>query len=470
MTAGKELREAREKKELSLHEVSDELHIRMTYLQAIENGRAEILPSVVQGRGFVRMYAEYLGLDAGDVLRSWDNPQALDSVSERIPNIEPIERTQPRPTAKAVKPAVFQSMTIPAPEKTASPVVASGVSFPPISGWGVSQPEKTEEDPIRDIFRDIGGQLKQRREKLCLTLEDCESQTLIRANYIGSMENGDFDQLPSFIQGRGMLNNYAVFLNLDVDTIMLRFSDALQLLSQDKARNALEASARNVEKRAKPVKRPNKLRQFLTPDLFVGVVVIFGMAAVIIYSAVKISAYRSLQPTALPDLNAAFMQQFEQSTGQPAYLPTSTATVDPNTLLQNSLANLAGQEAAGEGEAAQPVQVILSANQRTYLSVTADGKEVFSGRTLPNSSYPFDAQNLIEVTTGNASAISVVYNQTNLGLLGSIGQVISIEFSSQMAATPTPRFSPTPTSTFEPTYTPQPETPLPTLTVTPYIP
>ena len=104
------------------------------------------------------------------------------------------------------------------------------------------------------------------------------------------------------------------------------------------------------------------------------------------------------------------------------------------------------------------------------MTVKSDGKEVFNGRTLPNNTYPFDAENLIELTTGNADALSVVYNQQNLGRLGKLGENITIVFSPFMAATPTPQFSPTPTNTYEPTYTPQPETPLPTNTPTPYIP
>ena len=82
----------------------------------------------------------------------------------------------------------------------------------------------------------------------------------------------------------------------------------------------------------------------------------------------------------------------------------------------------------------------------------------------------FDAENEIVLSISNADAISVVYNQQNMGRLGKLGEVMTVIFTSSMAATPTPQFSPTPTNTYEPTYTPQPETPLPTNTPTPYIP
>ena len=72
--AGNILRETREQKGVSIKEASDVLHIRIPYLQALENGRAEIIPSAVQARGFLRIYAEYLDLNATDIIQEWDNP------------------------------------------------------------------------------------------------------------------------------------------------------------------------------------------------------------------------------------------------------------------------------------------------------------------------------------------------------------------------------------------------------------
>ena len=61
LEAGNILRETREQMGVSIKDASDSLHIRIPYLQALESGRAEIIPSAVQARGFLRIYAEYLG-------------------------------------------------------------------------------------------------------------------------------------------------------------------------------------------------------------------------------------------------------------------------------------------------------------------------------------------------------------------------------------------------------------------------
>lgn len=52
-----------------LRNVAKTLHIRFIYLQAIEDGRYDDLPGAAYALGFIRSYAEYLGLDSAEVVR-----------------------------------------------------------------------------------------------------------------------------------------------------------------------------------------------------------------------------------------------------------------------------------------------------------------------------------------------------------------------------------------------------------------
>ncbi len=63
------LKQTRERYGQSLRDVSANLRIRMAYLQAIEGGRFRELPGPTYAVGFVRSYAEYLGLDAAEIVR-----------------------------------------------------------------------------------------------------------------------------------------------------------------------------------------------------------------------------------------------------------------------------------------------------------------------------------------------------------------------------------------------------------------
>src|SRR3954464_6577486 len=60
---GGSLREARLKRGLSPADVQKAIRIRDRYLQALEEERWELLPGDAYVKGFLRTYAEYLGLD-----------------------------------------------------------------------------------------------------------------------------------------------------------------------------------------------------------------------------------------------------------------------------------------------------------------------------------------------------------------------------------------------------------------------
>lgn len=65
---GKYLREEREKRGLSLHEVAMSLKINVKILTAIEEGNKDSLPAKTFLRGFVKSYAQFLKLDVDHVL------------------------------------------------------------------------------------------------------------------------------------------------------------------------------------------------------------------------------------------------------------------------------------------------------------------------------------------------------------------------------------------------------------------
>ena len=63
------LREAREDLGESLRGVSRTLRIRRIYLEAIEDGRFQDLPGPAYATGFIRTYADHLGLDCDEIIR-----------------------------------------------------------------------------------------------------------------------------------------------------------------------------------------------------------------------------------------------------------------------------------------------------------------------------------------------------------------------------------------------------------------
>jgi cytoskeletal protein RodZ len=68
-SVGALLRRKREGFRQDLYTVAGQLHIRLAYLKAIEDGRFKDLPGLTYASGFVRSYADYLGLDGEEMVR-----------------------------------------------------------------------------------------------------------------------------------------------------------------------------------------------------------------------------------------------------------------------------------------------------------------------------------------------------------------------------------------------------------------
>jgi len=67
--AGDMLRQRRQQLGLDLGDVAAVLKIKPAYLEALEQGRTDKLPAPVYAIGFMRGYADFLGLDSGEILR-----------------------------------------------------------------------------------------------------------------------------------------------------------------------------------------------------------------------------------------------------------------------------------------------------------------------------------------------------------------------------------------------------------------
>ena len=71
LTAGAYLKSVRISKKIALSTISSELRIREDYLENIESQESSALPEKVYALGFVRSYADYLGLDKAQLVEKF---------------------------------------------------------------------------------------------------------------------------------------------------------------------------------------------------------------------------------------------------------------------------------------------------------------------------------------------------------------------------------------------------------------
>jgi cytoskeletal protein RodZ len=386
----------------------------------LEANQFDLLPSSAQVRGFIRAYGEYLKLNSGELLQELDGEWKAFQVS-----------TAPSLTKEVVSSAATNSDT---------------------------------------IFKEIGDKLKSQRELMGLSLGDVERHTHIRMHYLQALEDGDISHLPSPVQGRGMLSNYASFLGLNNETILLRFADGLQasLFDRQAARSPNPTKPRQGEPAPTPA-RPSQMRRLFSMDLFAGGILIFFLIGFAIWGALRISALSSSQepsPTAPPVSELLLSTQGEVISGTITIMPTSVSSENSTAATEVPLRVETSQVVQAETtEVVQPtpnfvnapVQVYIVAKQRAWMKVTADEESVFEGRTMPGSAYTFSGNEEIILLTGNGGGLQVYYNQQDLGLLGTFGEVVEQVYSIQGVRTATPAILPTNTPA-------QTSTPAPTST------
>src|SRR3954464_15129890 len=82
---GGSLREARLKRGLSPADVQKAIRIRDRYLQALEEERWELLPGDAYVKGFLRTYADYLGLDGNLYVEEYNSRFARPDEPQLVP-------------------------------------------------------------------------------------------------------------------------------------------------------------------------------------------------------------------------------------------------------------------------------------------------------------------------------------------------------------------------------------------------
>ena len=415
MTAniGQELAQARQERGLTLEQIARETHIRLHYLEALEAGEFHKLPSQVQAKGFLRTYAAYLDLA----------PERFLSVFEKKP-------------------------------------VASKPPLQEQSDQAVKN-SKSHSDQEKAVFEKIGNDVKSQRELLGLSIEDVARHTHLRDHYLRALEAGDLNGLPSPVQGRGMLQNYASFLGLDSEQLLLMFAEGLQIRQ---SLHQTTPTRKKVSKRAGATQ--SKILRFFSIDMLVGLLLVTFLVGFVVWGIIQINSLNT-SPEALPTVPSIAESFF--NTSDVSISPDNddsdqmvTEAESPDTPLPAPVNNNEVDEDQIDSDEDDPivaesdgtVMVHLVIRQRAWLRVTVDGEVEYEGRVSPGSAYTFIGDQLVRINTGNGAAIEVHFNQRPLGPVGIYGEVVERVFSADGMWTATPSITPTLTQT--PVSTPTP--------------
>ena len=472
-TIGQQLKAARIDRNLSFEDVLENTHIRIKYLKALEADDFSIMPSPVQGRGFLRSYAQYLKLDIDKLLEELRSAEKQESAEafqkiedEKFLTEEPNailipeesasetlwERFQHRlaeTLASSEPDSVQETESLPIAEASPKRVRAeTPVDVEETLQTAAS--EKQEESQV--IFKSIGAALRERREMLSLTHSEIEGHIHLRPHYLVSLEAGDFEALPSPVQTRGMLSNYADFLDLDSERLLIHFAEGLQTQRLERHIETHEHLDGTQKKR-----RRLSFGSFVAPDMIFGV----GMIALLVgFTVWGLGRIANSRVDAAVEATAPSIAEVLMITPTVVFTETPTPTIVVNTPAPgiDGATEVPIEDALPEGEDLG-VQILVTMMERAWLRVSVDGEVVFEGRSKPNATFVYEGNESVEVLTANGAGVRIAYNQQDMGLMGGFGEVVQRLYGARgiltptvtptglATATPTPTLTPTPTQT-----------------------
>ena len=91
ITPGEILAQQREEKGVGLGEIADSLKISVDYVQAIECSAFDQLPGLTFVRGYLRRYAEYVDLDANQIIQAFDRFIGSEAEANKLNTVNEVE-------------------------------------------------------------------------------------------------------------------------------------------------------------------------------------------------------------------------------------------------------------------------------------------------------------------------------------------------------------------------------------------
>lgn len=306
--------------------------------------------------------------------------------------------------------------------------------------------------------------LQSCRTHLGLSVADVGKFAKIQPKYLAALEEGRFADLPSQVYVKGFLKSLAVVYRLDEHKLMNQFLEEYNV-------------AETVEITLAPEKPQFSFPRFvLSPKtLTIAGLALIGLASLgYLYfqvSSLSRPPFLSIsQPEADGTVSSSLLVvEGKTEVGATVFLNGQIINVSADGNFRENLSlapgvnkimiksinkfdkemtvtrqvMLAEKEIAGSFTGAAIATSSLTAEEQpevklvikvgpeaSWIHLTADGAEEYSGTMLPGSSRTVNAQEKVMLTTGNAGSVSVRVNDKDYGVLGKAGETLrDLEFT-----------------------------------------
>ena len=266
----------------------------------------------------------------------------------------------------------------------------------------------------------LGDKLRRQRLARGIELSEIVSETRISSRYLKALETGDSKVLPGSLFAKNFARQYARFVGLDEREIE---EDLQQAFPQEDVLPDPSAVGKIiVDPLPEAVGAIPIGPQVYRPALLL-VLVLAGCSAMYMgfqkwQAQVAERAYTPAPTVRVPEPAA------------PAVPPAVTASmgeIEPSTPPSGSSSTI--ELAVPPGREGGGMAVRIVAFKETWLSITVNGRKVFSGTLQPNEARAMSGVEAAKMVIGDAGGIDVNIDGKSLGPIGPAGQVAELMLS-----------------------------------------
>jgi cytoskeleton protein RodZ len=288
----------------------------------------------------------------------------------------------------------------------------------------------------------FGARLKREREKRKISLEDISLSTKIGTRFLLAIEEEHFDQLPGGIFNKGFVRAYAHHLGVNEEEAIAEYLATLDAKNpQPQGGTAAEAPDPQLVAWAANLKvQTESAVRIPWGTLALGLLIVAFVLALWGFHN------RQSQPQSRL-LASPAGQPLEPSTPHEAKPPVSesqasvpvAANTNPNpppssdagAVEATSLRTQASAENAAPPGTALPAgnfSVSVKARESSWLSITADGKQIMQDTIAAPAERSVEAQKQVVVHAGNLGALEISFNGQKVPIAGVHGEVKTLVF------------------------------------------
>jgi transcriptional regulator with XRE-family HTH domain len=271
----------------------------------------------------------------------------------------------------------------------------------------------------------VGRILRSARERQSRAVAEIADELCLTQQYLRAIEEDDVKSLPGVFFYKNFVKQYAAIVGVK-DSEIRAGIEALAAAAEEPVLpgTAVQHPLRPMD----PIVADSNRRYFANAKLGLSVA---GLAGVLIACSVfyawwiRPKEVVAANPRPLPVVIQTVSQN--PPPAQPVIEVTPAAQTPPETQTETQTEVADAGNTAADG--INQVVLNVEATEKTWLSITSEGKRVFAGFLEPSQTKTLTGLDAARMTVGNAGGIAVRLNGKPIGPIGKSGQVRVVLFT-----------------------------------------